>query len=61
MHKIKSREQKPGELGECISSRGHCVRAEWAFIVPGGLGRSLLEEEEEGEWGGQQEFDYSRR
>lgn len=58
---MKCREQKYGELGESISSRGHCVRAEWALIVPDGLGRSLLEDEEEGEWGGQWEFDYSRR
>lgn len=36
------------------------MKVEWALIIPGGLGRSLLEEEE-GQWGGLWEFDYSRR
>lgn len=55
---MKCGSKKPANWAK---ASGHFVRAEWAFILPGGLGRSLPEEVDEGEWGGQWEFDYSRR
>lgn len=61
---MKCREEKNQESWAKASAEAAedmSVRAQWALVVPGGLGRSLLEEEEEGEWGGQWEFDYSRR
>lgn len=40
----------------CVSRLGGC-----SVVVPAGLRRCLLEEEEEGHWGGLWEFGYSRR